>query len=146
MSGQVVAHQRQDLHHRVLGDTDAVAVGHLGDRDSGLDGRIQINVIRADTGRQCQLELRRLGNSLGTEVGRPERLGDNDIGVGKFLLEHRVGPVLIGGDHQLMAVRLQIAAQPEFTRYATQQLTGCEIDGRRSRQGLPVRVAVDHRQ
>ncbi|SKV99926.1 Uncharacterised protein [Mycobacteroides abscessus subsp. abscessus] len=130
----------------MLGDTDAVAVGHLGDGDAGLDGRIQIDVIRADTGRQCQLELGRLGNSLGTEVCGPEGLGDDDIGVGKFLLEHRVGPVLVGSDHQLMAVRLQVAAQPEFTRYATQQLAGCEVDGRRGRQGLPVRVAVDHRQ
>ena len=99
----VVAHQRQDHHHDVLGDADAVAVGDLGDGDPAVDRRLEVDVVRADPGGDRELQLRRLGDPLGGQVRGPERLRDDDVGVGQLALEDRVGPVLVGGDDQLVA-------------------------------------------
>ncbi len=96
---KVIAHQCQDLHDGMLSHTDAVAVRHLGDGDTRLDRSIQVNMVRADSRRQCQLQLGRLGNSLRTEICGPEGLRDDHIGVGQLLLKHRVGPIFVGGNH-----------------------------------------------
>ena len=45
VGGDVVAHEREDHHHDVLGDADAVAVGDLGDGDAVLDRRLQVDVV-----------------------------------------------------------------------------------------------------
>ena len=74
VGGDVVANERQNHHHHMLGDADAVRVRDLGNRDPALDRRLQINVIRADPRRDRQLQLRRLGDPLGGQVGGPERL------------------------------------------------------------------------
>jgi len=74
VGGDVVAHEREDHHHDVLGHADAVRVGHLGDRQAVLDRGLQVDVIGADAGGQRELQLRRLRDPLGREVGRPERL------------------------------------------------------------------------
>ena len=39
-----------------------------------------------------------LANALVGHVRRPERLGDDDIGVVQLAVEHRVGTLLVGGD------------------------------------------------
>jgi hypothetical protein len=41
----VVAHERQDQHHYVLGDADAVRVRHLGDGEAPVDRSLEINVV-----------------------------------------------------------------------------------------------------
>jgi hypothetical protein len=46
----VVAHQCQDHHHHMLGDTEAVGVGHFRDRDAPVHRRLQIRMIGADAG------------------------------------------------------------------------------------------------
>ena len=113
---EVVAHERQDHHHDVLGDADAVAVGDLGDRDPALDRGLEVDVVGADPGGDRELQLRRLGDALGGQVGGPERLRDDDLGVGQLALEHRVGPVLVGGDDQRVALRLEEAAAAQARR------------------------------
>src|ERR1039457_3957304 len=40
----VVTHQSQNHHHHVLGNTDAVAVRHFGDRNATFHRRLEINV------------------------------------------------------------------------------------------------------
>ncbi len=45
VGGDVVADQRQDHHHHVLRDTDAVGEGDLGDGQAGLAGRLQVVVV-----------------------------------------------------------------------------------------------------
>jgi len=95
IGGDVVAHQRKDHHHHVLGDADAVGVGDLGDREPAVDRRLQVDVVGADAGSQRELQLRCLGDSLGRQVGGPEGLGDHDLGVGQLALEHRVRAVLV---------------------------------------------------
>ena len=77
----------QDQHDDVLGHADAVAVGHLGDGDAAVDRGLEIDVVGADAGGDRELELRRLGDPLGGQVGGPERLGDDDVGVGQLAFE-----------------------------------------------------------
>ena len=111
-----VAHQCQDLHHRVLGDADAVAVGHLGDRDAALFRRLEIHMVRADARGHRQLEFGRLRDALLGQVRRPKRLGNHDIGVDQLALELRVRPLLVRRHHQLVAGVFEELAQPQRTR------------------------------
>src|SRR6202034_4134859 len=90
VGGNEIAHQREDLHDGVFGDADAVAEGHLGDRDPARDRGVEIDVVRTDPGGQGQLQILRFGDPLGGQVCRPKWLGDNDIGVGQLPLELRV--------------------------------------------------------
>jgi hypothetical protein len=54
----------------VLGDGDDVGAGNLGDGYTtvGLVGGIQVDVVRADTSGDGELELLGLGQALGSEV------------------------------------------------------------------------------
>ena len=88
----------------MLGNTDAVAVGDFSDDDFSLDGGLQIDVIRSDTGGDRQLELGRLGDALRGQVRRPKRLRDHDLRIWQLSLEDRIRAVLVGGDDQLMAL------------------------------------------
>ena len=65
VGGDVVAHQREDHHHHVLGDADRVAVGDLRNRDALLDGGLQVGVVGADAGGDGELQLLRLGDPFG---------------------------------------------------------------------------------
>src|SRR5690606_895292 len=87
---QVVPEQREDHQHHVLGDADAVAVGDLGDGDAVPDGGLQVDVVGADAGGQRERQPGRAGDPLGGEVGGPERLGDDHVGVGELAVEDRV--------------------------------------------------------
>ena len=143
MRGQVVADQRQDHHHDVFGHADAVAIGHLGNSDAPVHRRLQVDVIRADAGRDRELQLGRLANPLGSQVGGPERLRDDDVGVCQFLLEHAVGTVLVGRHDKRVTLRLEKLAQPELAGDAPQQLARPEIDRLGCRSGLPAGIALD---
>ena len=118
----VVAHQREDHHHDVLGDADAVGVRDLGDGDAVLHRRLQVDVVGADAGGDRQLQVRRLGDPLGGQVGRPERLRDDDVGVGQLALEDRVGAVLVRGHDQRVTLALEVLPQAELAGDAAEQL------------------------
>ena len=145
MGGDEVAHQREDLHDRVLGDADAVTEGDLGDRDPARDRGVEIDVVRADAGGQRQLEILRFGDPLGGQVRRPKRLGNNDIGVGQLPFELRVRAVLVRCHDQLVPAVFEECAQAELTGDAAQQFARREIDRRRGRQGLAAGVAIQRR-
>ena len=142
VGGDVVADQRQDHHHDVLGDADAVRVGDLGDGEAVLDRRLQVDVVGADPGGQRQLQVRRLGDPLGGQVGGPERLRDDDVGLGQLALEDRVRPVLVGGHRQRVAAGLEELPQAKLAGDAAEQLAGREPDrlrasARSGRRGSP---------
>ena len=145
VGGDKIAHQRQDLHDGVLGHTDAVAVGDLGDGDPAGNRRVEIDVVRTDPGSEGQLQIGSFGDPLGGQICRPKRLGDNDISVGQFTFELRVRAVLVRRHHQLVVAVFEEFAQAERTGHAPQQLAGSEIDRRRARHGLATRVTVYHR-
>ena len=118
----------EDHHHDVLGDADAVRVGDLGDGQAVLDRGLQVDVVGADAGGQRELQVRRARDPLGGQVGRPERLGDHDLGARQLALEDRVRAVLVGGDDQRVARRLQEVAQPQLARDAADQLARGEAE------------------
>src|SRR2546422_3383022 len=53
--------------------------------------------VGTDTGRDRQLQLRCLRDALGRQVGGPEGLRNNDIGVSEFAFEDGVGAVFVRG-------------------------------------------------
>src|SRR5216684_1731923 len=85
-------------------------------------------MIRAYTGGNRELQLTSLGDTLGCQVGGPERLRDDDGGVDQFFLKHAVRTVLVGGDDQRVTLRLEKLAQAELAGHAPEQLPRPEID------------------
>ena len=81
-----------------------------------------------------------LGDSLRRQVCGPKRLRDDDFRVGQLLLEHRIGPILVGGHDQLVAVLLEKLSQPQFAGDAAEQGARLEIDLLRRGQLLAVGV------
>ena len=99
----------------MLGHADTVGIGDLGDRDPTLDRRFQINVVRAYPRRDREVQPGRLRDPLSRQVGRPERLGDDDLSVRELSLEDRVRPVLVRRDNKRMAAFLEEPTQPELS-------------------------------
>ena len=114
----VVADQRQDLHHHVLGDADHVAAGDFGHGDAMLGGGGQVEVVRADAGGEQQLEVGSGLNALPADVGGPERGGDQNVGGGQMTVKPCA---CVGGGHQLVSGPLQPLPQPQGVLGATQQ-------------------------
>ena len=106
----------------MLGDADRVAVGDFGDRDPALDRRLQVDMVGADPGGDRELEILRLGDALGGQIGRPEGLRDDDVGIDQLALELAVRPVLVGRDDQLVPACLEEFAQAQLARHAAEQL------------------------
>ena len=102
-------------------------------------------MVRADAGGDCQLQLLRLGDALGGQIGRPEGLRDHDFGIGQFALEVAVRAVLVGGHDQGVAIGLQVLAQAELAGDAAEQAPGDEVDGLGRRGGLAAWIPVDLR-
>ncbi len=142
----VVAHQAQRHHHHVLGHAVAVAVGDLGHRDAAVDRGLQVGMVGADARGHDHLELGCLRDALGRHVGGPEGLRDHDLGVVQLAVEHAVRAVLARGDHELVAVGLEVLAQAQLARDAAQQGAGLEVDAPRRGQRLSVGIALQVRQ
>ena len=66
--------------------------------DLVLVGRVQVDMVRADTGSDTKLELGCLLDELGGEVTGMEGSGDEDLCLGEFLLEDAVGTFLVARD------------------------------------------------
>src|SRR6202011_1090730 len=99
----------------------------------------------ATPGGDRELQLASLGDTLGCQVGGPERLRDDDVGVDQFFFKHAVRTVLVGGDDQRVTLRLEKLAQAELAGHAPEQLARPKIDrlGRWSR--LTAGVALNDR-
>ncbi len=108
MGRDEVADESEDLHDRVLGHADAVAPGDLGDCDPSCDSRVEIDVVRSDSRGDGEFEIRCFRDALLGQVGRPEGLRDDDVGVDEFLLERRVRALLVGCHYQGVAGSRQV--------------------------------------
>ncbi len=86
-------------------------------------------------GRDGELQVRSLGHALGGEVGGPERLGDDDLGVEQLALEGGVGTVLVGGDDEVVALAFEKGPKAELSRHAAQELARGEVERRAARAG-----------
>ena len=79
-------------------------------------------MVRADAGGDRQLELRRLGDPLGGQVGRPEGLRDDDVGIGEFALENRIlGPSLSDVTTSVWPAILEEFAQAQLAGHAAEK-------------------------
>ena len=100
----VIADEAEDHHDDMLGDADRIAVGDLGHRYAVVDRGLQVDMIGADAGRERQFELLGLGDPLLRQIGRPEGLRDDDLGVGELALQHGIRAVLVGRDDERVPV------------------------------------------
>ena len=98
MRGHEVAHEEEDVHHDVLRDGDDVRARDLEHLDVALNGRVEVDVVRADAGCDADLEVLRLGDELAREIARVEGRGDEDLGVLDVLLEDAVRAFLVVGN------------------------------------------------
>src|SRR5207302_9640714 len=111
----VVDEKRQERHDYLQGDADVVRKDDLARRGAARDPSLPTDVVHADSRRDRQLELRRLRDPFGREVGGPERLRDDDLGVRELLLEDRVRTVLVGSDDEGVASLLEEWTQAELS-------------------------------
>ena len=124
-----------------------VAVGDLGDRNPAIHRRLQVDMVGANAGRDRKLELRRLGDALGRHIGRPERLRNDDLGVGKLALEARnSAPSLSEVTTRVWPSDFEKFPQTQLAGHAAEQCAGLEIDRLRRRQRLATRIMVDFRK
>ena len=93
-----------------------------------VDRGLQVDMVGADAGGQRELQILRLGDALGGQIGRPEGLRDDDVGIDQLALERAVRAVLVGGDDQRVARAFEIFAQPQLARHAAEQFAGREVD------------------
>ncbi len=100
-------------------------------------------MVGADARGERQLELGRPGDALGRQIGRPEGLGDHDLGIMELAVEDRVPAFLVGGHDQRVAALLKEAAQPQGARHAAQQLARLEVDRLWRGCGLAAGIGVD---
>src|SRR5436190_19235052 len=88
-------------------------------------------------------QLRRLGDALGRQVGGPERLGDDDLGVPELSLEDRVRTVFVRSHDEGVAAVLEERSQAELPGNAAQKLARFEVDPLGGWRRLSIVVALD---
>ena len=79
----------------MLRDRNDVRAANLGNSDLVLVGRVEVDMVRPDTGGDAKLELGSLLDEVRSEVAGVERGGDEDLGVGEVLLESTLGALLV---------------------------------------------------
>ena len=79
VGGDKVADEEEDGHHDVLGDRDNVGARDLEDLDTVLDGRVEVDVVGADTSGDAKLEVLGLLHDLSGQVTGVEGSGDQDL-------------------------------------------------------------------
>lgn len=123
VGGNEVADQGQDGHDDVLSDGDDIATSDLGDGDTavGLVGSIQVDVVRADTSSDGELQVLGLGQTFGGQIAGVEGSRNDDLSVNKLLLEGGVRTLLVGGGNEGVALVLEPLAQAELVLDSSQK-------------------------
>ena len=78
-------------------------------------------VGRTDTSSDAGLQILGLGNSLGVDISRVERGGDNNLSIDNFLVECRVFAFLVIGDDIGVALRLEPLSEAELVLNCAEQ-------------------------
>lgn len=124
VGGDKVADEDEDGHDDVLSDGDDVGASDLSDGDAavGLVGSVQVDVVRADTSSDGNLELLGLGEALSGKITGVEGSGDDDLGVDELLVELGALTVLVGGGDKSVAGILEPLADTELVLGCSQKL------------------------
>lgn len=141
MGRDEVAHQGKDGHDNVLSNGDNVAASDLSDGDTaiGLVGSVKVDVIRANTGSDGNLEVLSLGQTLSGQVTGVEavqvspnslyfqhvtlnvRSSDDDFSVNKLLVKGRVLALLVRGGDEGVTLGLKPLAQAKLVLGGTEK-------------------------
>ena len=84
VSRNKVPDEEEDGHDDVLSDRDDVGAGDFQNLDAVLDSGVEINVIRANTSSDTELQLLGLVEEVSSEVSGVERCGDQDLSLDKL--------------------------------------------------------------
>jgi hypothetical protein len=111
-----VADEDEDSHEDVLSDGDDVGASDLSDGDTavGLVGSVEVDVVRADTSGNSELEILGTGQSLSGQVTGVERSGDDDLSILELLVELGTLAVLVGGCDESVTLVLEPLADAEL--------------------------------
>ena len=82
----------------MLSDGYDIRAGDFNNVDLAFDCSVEVDVVRANTGGDGELQLGSFSGKFGGEVAGVEGGGDKDVGVGKVLLEGTVGAFLVAGN------------------------------------------------
>ena len=77
--GNEVADEEKDAHDDVLRNGDDIRAGDLEDLDALLNGSVQVDVVRANTSGDTELEVLRLVDDILGDIRRVERRRDEDL-------------------------------------------------------------------
>lgn len=125
VGGNEVSDENQDGHENVLSDGDDVGASNLGDGDTtvGLVGGVEVDMVRADTSSNSELELLGLGQALSGQVTGVEGSGDDDLSIDELLVELGTLTVLVGGGDEGVTLVLEPLSDAELV------LSGAEKAG-----------------
>ena len=79
----------------MFGDADRIGTGEFGHRDIAVAGGLEVGMVQPDLSGNRELQPGRLGDALGGELGGPERLRDDDVGIQKLAFDFAVGSDLV---------------------------------------------------
>ncbi|KAI6762943.1 hypothetical protein HG530_008923 [Fusarium avenaceum] len=85
-----------------------------GDTAVGLVGSVEVDVVRADTSGNSELEVLGTGQTLSGQVTRVERSGDDDLSILELLVELGTLAVLVGGCDKSVTLVLEPLADAEL--------------------------------
>jgi hypothetical protein len=109
----------------VLSNGDDVGASDLsnGDTTVGLVGSVEVDVVRANTSSDSELELLGASKTLSGQVTGVEGSGDDDLSILELLVEGRTLTVLVGCGDESVTLVLEPLADTELV------LSGTEKEG-----------------
>ena len=109
----VVPDEGKYLHNRVFRNADAIAISDFTNSYVPIDRRPQINVVRTDSGSNCQPQVGGFRYPVRSKVSGPERLRYYHVSIDNFLFEGRIVTIFIGGNNQPVTTALDEFSQSQ---------------------------------
>lgn len=118
-----VADENEDGHKDVLSNGDDVGASDLSDGDTAVSliGSVEVDVVRADTSGNSELEVLGTGQTLSGQVTRVERSSDDDLSILELLVELGTLAVLVGGCDESVTLVLEPLADAELVLSCTEK-------------------------
>jgi hypothetical protein len=116
-----VPDEEEDGHDNVLSNGHDIGAGDFQNLDFVLDSGVEVNVVRADT--SCDTELQVLGllDQVSCEVPRVEGRSDQDLSINDVLLEVTLRTLLGVRDNIFESLRFEVLADTELVLDRTKE-------------------------